>query len=138
MCVLVSIRIFGDFFLGVRTNSVGALSIRNGRNHLRISAKIWGFCAAFRLGILGLKGARRTPLEIEVARSALRPLADRFGTPLFRSDCAAQNFSIIITKKLSTRFYGIQGPVFCGRASIVKQRARVGTISIAQTTHLLV
>jgi hypothetical protein len=33
------------------------------------------------------------------------------GRPPFRSDCASQNFSIIVTKKRSTRFYEIQGPV---------------------------
>jgi hypothetical protein len=40
-----------------------------------------------------------------------RLVADKLGTPPFRSDCASQDFSIIVTKKRSTRFCEIQGPV---------------------------
>src|SRR5579862_8504604 len=46
-----------------------------------------------------------------VTASIPRRVADELGTPPFRSVCASQNFSTIVTKKRSTWFYEIQGPV---------------------------
>ena len=56
MCVLAPVRIFSVVcFLGVTPNSVsGALSIRSGLDHLRISAEISEFWGGFKLGIDGL------------------------------------------------------------------------------------
>jgi len=46
-----------------------------------------------------------------VTASVRRRVAGELGTPPFRFDCAPENFSIIVTKKRSMRFYEIQGPV---------------------------
>jgi hypothetical protein len=112
MCVLAPVRIFSVVcFLGVTANSVGgALSIRSGLDHLRIWAEISEFCGGFKLGIDGLSWGR-----------SARPVADKLGTLPFRSDCASQNFSIIVTKKSSTRFYEIQGPV-CVDGLVLQRR----------------
>jgi hypothetical protein len=119
MCVLAPVRIFSVVcFLGVRGNSVGgALSIRSGLDHLRICAEIWEFCDGFKLGIaeqipriVRRVGSSRWESGL-VTASIPRRVADKLGTPPFRPDCASQNFSIIVTKKRSTRFYEIQGPV---------------------------
>jgi hypothetical protein len=130
MCVLAPVRIFsGDCFLGVRGNSVcGALSVRSGLDHLRIWTEILEFCCGFKLGIAeqiprivrrGLfardADARRivsSRLESGLVTGSIpRRVAGKLGPPPFRSDCASQNFSIIVTKKRSTQFYEIQGPV---------------------------
>jgi hypothetical protein len=102
MCVLAPVRIFSVVcFLAVTSNSVcSAVPVRSGLDHLQIWAEILEFCEGFKLGIDGLSAVRRA-----------RRVADKLGTPPFRSDCASQNFSIIVTKKRSTRFYEIQGPV---------------------------
>jgi hypothetical protein len=65
-------------------------------------------------GTSGAQSARIVSSRWEsgvVTASIPRLAADKLGTPPFRSDCASQNFSIIVTKKRSTRFYEIQGPV---------------------------
>ena len=103
MCVLAPVRIFSVVcFLAVTSNSVcsAAVPVRSGLDHLQIWAEILEFCEGFKLGIDGLSAVRRA-----------RRVADKLGTPPFRSVCAPQNFSIIVTKKRSTRFYEIQGPV---------------------------
>ena len=65
----------------------------------------------------GTSGAQSTRIGSSRLESGLvtapipRLAADKLGTSPFRSDCASQNFSIIVTKKRSTRFCEIQGPV---------------------------
>jgi hypothetical protein len=151
MCVLAPVRIFSVVcFLRVTSNSVcGALSVRSGLDHLQIWAEISAFCDGFKSGIAeqiprivrrgvlvrgadarrsaGTSGAQmarigglRLESGLETA-SIPRLAADTLGTPPFRSDCASQNFSIIVTKKRSTRFYEIQGPV-CVDGLVLKPR----------------
>jgi hypothetical protein len=117
MCVLAPVRNFPVVcFLGVTTNSVGgALSIRSGLDHSRICAEILEFCDGFKLGIDGLQ------------RIQCAPSPDKLGTPPFRFDCASQNLSIIVTKKRSTRFYEIQGPVCVDGLVLRGNRMRIVT-----------
>ena len=141
MCVLAPVRIFSVVcFLGVTTNSVcGAVPVRSGLDHLQIWAEISESCDGFKLGIAqqiprivrrrllardadtrrsaGTSGAQTARIDGAGSESGVvtasipRRVADKLGAPPFRSDCASQNFSIIVTKKRSTRFYEIQGPV---------------------------
>jgi hypothetical protein len=130
MCVLAPVRIFSVVcFLGVTPNSVcGAVPVRSGLDHLQIWAEIWEFCDGFKLGIAeqiprivrgGVIARDADACRIGSSRwesglvtaSIPRLAADKLGTPPFRSVCASQNFTIIVTKKRSTRFYEIQGPV---------------------------
>jgi len=72
----------------------------------------------------GAQTARIGGLRLDsgvVTASIPRLAADEPGKPPFRSDCASQNFSIIVTKKRSTQFYEIQGPV-CVDGLVLRRR----------------
>jgi hypothetical protein len=134
MCVLAPVRIFSVVcFLGVTLNSVcGAVPVRSGLDHLQICAEILKFCDGFKLGIDGLQRVQSARVRsgeqipawrasLVTPKSELAPFAEcalgqlatagRRDADARRSVCAPQNFSIIVTKKRSTRFYEIQGPV---------------------------
>lgn len=97
---------FAKIALGMKGENRGTW--RSIRSDLE-STEILESCEGFKSGIDRLAQISRLENGL-VTDSIPRPVADK-GAPPFRSDCASQNFSIIVTEKRSTRFGGIQGPV---------------------------